>query len=89
MCNCIYHISKLFGSCCNELYSSRVLCINDSNTNIKCFAFSLVLYINANPIAISILPRKILINDEPLLVEYGRVCGRNFYITPSLQVFDE
>uniref|UniRef100_A0AB39AFX2 Nonstructural protein n=1 Tax=Bird deltacoronavirus CalidrisCN24 TaxID=3237949 RepID=A0AB39AFX2_9NIDO len=89
MCNCFKHITSLLESCRHNDHSSRVLYINDSNTKIKCFALSLVLYINANPIAFSVLPRKILINNEPLLVEYGGVSGKLFHITPSLQVFDE
>nr|BBC54864.1 NS6 protein [Quail coronavirus UAE-HKU30] len=90
MCNCLPQLRDLY-KLCNEWNIKRedVLELIDPHVKTRCFAYSLVALANANPIAFSILPRKILINGEPLLLEYGSIYGKDFLIRPSLQVILE
>ncbi|AXP20284.1 NS6 protein [Quail deltacoronavirus] len=90
MCNCLLQVRQLY-KLCNErnIKTNDVLQLIDPHVKTRCFAYSLVVLANANPIAFSILPRKILINGEPLLFEYGNIYGKDFIIRPSLQVILE
>nr|WBG67124.1 NS6 protein [Deltacoronavirus sp.]WBG67163.1 NS6 protein [Deltacoronavirus sp.] len=90
MCNCLLQLRELY-KLCNERNITRddVLELIDPLIKTRCFAYSLVVLANANPIALSILPRKMLINGEPLLLEYGNIYGKDFLIRPSLQVILE
>uniref|UniRef100_A0AB39AFR6 NS6 protein n=1 Tax=Bird deltacoronavirus PluvialisCN24 TaxID=3237955 RepID=A0AB39AFR6_9NIDO len=87
MCKCTDLIPNLVKTC--YVRSTPVASVISNNIKTKCFAYSLVLYINENPIALSVLPRKFLINDEPLLLECGCVYGKTFIITPNLRVIDD
>nr|ABQ39961.1 hypothetical protein [Asian leopard cat coronavirus Guangxi/F230/2006] len=90
MCNCHLQLRDLY-RLCNKRHIRRedVPELIDPHVKTRCFAYSLVVLANANPIAFSILPRKILINGEPLLLEYGSIYGKDFIIRPSLQVILE
>nr|BAY00733.1 NS6 protein [Coronavirus HKU15] len=90
MCNCHLQLRDLY-RLCNKLHIRRedVPELIDPLVKTRCFAYSLVVLANANPIAFSILPRKLLINGEPLLLEYGSIYGKDFIIRPSLQVILE
>lgn len=90
MCNCLLQLRELY-KLCNEGHVKRyeVIELIDPFTKTRCLAYSLVVFTNANPIAFSILPRKILVNGEPLYLECGNVYGKDFIIRPSLQVILE
>ncbi|ACJ12047.1 nonstructural protein [Bulbul coronavirus HKU11-796] len=90
MCNCIKQVAALVQHCkATNIHPSDVLELNDPLVAVKCLAYTLVLVTNADPVAFSILPRKILINGEPLLIEHGNVYGKDFLVRPSLQVILE
>ncbi|ACJ12065.1 nonstructural protein [Munia coronavirus HKU13-3514] len=87
MCNCIYQLQALYSYCkTHVIQPDDIFELCDTLVKPRCFAYSTVVFINANPIAFSILPRQLLINDEPLFIEYGSVRGSDFIIRPSLQV---
>ncbi|ACJ12056.1 nonstructural protein [Thrush coronavirus HKU12-600] len=88
MCNCLYQVKALV-EYSKTHGKTDVLELLDPLVKTRCFAYTLVVCINANPVAFSILPRKLLINGEPLLIEYGNVYGKDFIIRPSLQVILE
>nr|QNT22077.1 non-structural protein 6 [Porcine deltacoronavirus] len=87
MCNCHGQLRDLYRSC-NKRHIRRedVPELIDPLVNTRCFAYSIVVLANANPIAFSILPRKIMINGEPKGRDYGSIYSKDFIIRPSLQV---
>lgn len=90
MCNCILQLQQLFNYCKTHLiHPQDVFELIDPLVKPRCFAYSTVVFVNANPIAFSILPRQILINGEQLFIEFGSVRGKDFIIRPSLQVILE
>ncbi|BBC54825.1 NS6 protein [Falcon coronavirus UAE-HKU27] len=87
MCNCLRRLTELLQYCkANNLHINDVMELSDPLVKTRCFAYSLVVLTNADPLALSILPRKMLINGEPLTLEHGNVYGKDFNIRPSLQV---
>ncbi|AFD29204.1 NS6 protein [White-eye coronavirus HKU16] len=90
MCNCLLQLSSLVQYCkTHNLKIDDVVELNDPIVKVRCLAYSLVVLTNSDPIALSILPRKMLVNGEPLLIEHGNVYGKDFLIRPSLQVILE
>ncbi|AFD29220.1 NS6 protein [Magpie-robin coronavirus HKU18] len=90
MCNCLLQLQSLYSYCKTHIIRpDDVFELWDPFVKPRCFAYSAVVFINANPIAYSVLPRQLLINGEPLFTEFGSVRGADFIIRPSLQVILE
>uniref|UniRef100_A0AB39AG73 NS6 protein n=1 Tax=Bird deltacoronavirus AnasCN24 TaxID=3237947 RepID=A0AB39AG73_9NIDO len=88
MCRCHDHIKIIFQNALFK-YNEHVLHIDDVCVVYKCFAYTLAYSLCNNPAVGVLLPRKMLINGKPILVEYGTVKCDTFYIDSHLTIYHE
>uniref|UniRef100_A0AB39AGC9 NS6 protein n=1 Tax=Bird deltacoronavirus HKU20 TaxID=3237953 RepID=A0AB39AGC9_9NIDO len=85
MCKCAQYIN-LLNTNIHGHSNTTLLTIDDHMLKYKCFALALANLLVDNPIVGALLPRKMLINGKPILIEYGKIKADKFLINPPSKV---